>query len=145
MGEGLKRARKAARASRAPKAGVSHLTDNEKAASYIGWKRERCCIVYSKAARRVFASAASTSFCECGAPYSEVHDIPAPAMRQPENYMRALLAASQHRRIEIVLLGMGCTVTIFRDPRNQYIAAQGETPVAALAALYDTEHAEGKP
>jgi hypothetical protein len=102
------------------------MTDNEKAATFIGWREGVRCT-----AERVWGTDACCDGHSAGG--KKPHDIPAPDMSDPRNYMKALHELPVWFRWEVTR--DDCMVT---TDKGQYIEP---TPVAALAALYDAEHA----
>ena len=99
------------------------MTDNEKAATYIGWKEgEKCQRRHNEFMDR----------CSCGAgvELDERHDAAAPDMADPRNYMKALESCDNWRLMKRAL----CWVE-----RNQ-VVKYGPNAITALAALYDAEH-----
>lgn len=100
------------------------MTENEKAATFIGWEPGMMCPQVRRKAWKCTA---------CGF-YDkdltgEPHSLLAPDMSDPRNYMEALEGRdwerTRYRR------------WIISTPEYTY---SGDTPVEALAALYDAEH-----
>lgn len=117
------------------------MTDNEKAATFIGWKPEQPCT--SRTHRIGFRI--SCEFCAFNRHASEselrtdgaghAHFLPPPDMRDPRNYMAALEDAQpKDERREGMLASLSRTIWN-HDPREI---------VDYLAALYDAEHPEEK-
>jgi len=88
----------------------SEMTDNEKAATFIGW-----------------------------AP-NEHDDIPAPDMTDPRNYMKALAKVAERRLVRLTVNSE--TSGVIWTKISIGVEIDEKSPVAALAALYDVEHAE---
>ena len=115
------------------------MTDNDKAATYIGWKEgEKCQRRHNEFMDR----------CSCGADVEldERHDAAAPDMADPRNYMKALEGLPAAYQYDVARRDGKTVCMIWRSDRSdndiecrQYIH-EASVPVAALAALYDAEH-----
>lgn len=119
------------------------MTDNEKAATFIGWKSETSCWVGEGGrSTAAFFDARPDGVCDCGWTFEHPeagqisstvpsHLEPPPDMSDPRNYMKAQVAWSilTHRE------SWTATPLNSISPRGY-----GKTPVAALAALYDAVH-----
>ena len=115
---------------------VMDLTENEKAATFIGWKdRERCLAPKKPVDDREFGDVWCPSCNEvygCGD-----HDVKCPDMSDLRNYMKALE-------------GNGIKWAHQLDgpwyvSKSNGSCGDGATVGKALAALYDAEHAKEKP
>ena len=125
-------------------AGAGRLTNNEKAATFIGWKSPRLC----RGTKR-------DRICGTHQRGDEHHiagtNLFAPDMRKPGNYMRALEALPDNRWPDMCLHeNRHWRCSIWNQWNNDigshaiYWGGDGETcgeaVVKALAALYDAEH-----
>jgi hypothetical protein len=121
------------------------MTDNEKAATFIGWREGTMCKAPKKPVDdREFGDVWCPSCNEvfgCGD-----HDVVCPDMSDPRNYMKALTDDKSFASLALTRdwhnEGWRCelhinnwTPAIQRDRKTA-----GEAVVAALAALYDAEH-----
>lgn len=103
------------------------MTENEKAATYIGWIPEGCTI-----------NPASSRACELGTKSCERRHNPAPDMSKPEHYMWAMEALPMNVSWEFnrnYAEGHNCNIYL-PDRRIAY----GSYPLDTLAMLYDIEH-----
>ena len=100
------------------------MTDNEKAATFIGWTDGEFTCIYHEP-------------CPSDCRERKRKPLGAPDMSKPENYMRALNA-----------LPVELTWMIYRDAEGDHetridrfkpTVIIGRTPLEALAALYDTQ------
>lgn len=122
------------------------MTDNEKAATFIGWREGA---VYTECTH------VTVDNVEYGCPTC-IHSHPAPNMTRPENYMRAWEAVHSGDLYADVCFGT-CAEGYFVRVGDDYTAkgiddehydqpievserTLGEAMVSALAALYDAEH-----
>jgi hypothetical protein len=136
------------------------MTDDEKAATFIGWTPEQC---QPEAPYDVWfrADSGSGSMRElvqgpCPHGHFRPHPIPAPDMSKPQNYMRALEVVAQREDLTCdvafgvgvagwwVALGDDCGVGAFKIGVDGRLAGMGRTlsdaAVAVLAALYEADH-----
>lgn len=119
------------------------MTENEKAATFLGWKAGSIC-------------SGHRAFCTCGFGHNQPLLIRSPDMTDPRNYMKALQAAAG--RIPFVWIcidgnGAGschieaCAPEIVHQSAPT-IMCEGDDlaleVIKALAALYDAEHPNEK-
>jgi len=100
------------------------MTENEKAATFIGWKPDDC--------HCALKPGAHGHFC--------------PDMSRPENYMRALTCGrmvSWGLKYDASRDGLICELRSARDAEIQVAGSSSHVVVLALAALYDQEHPNG--
>ena len=125
-------------------AGAGRLTDNEKAATFIGWKPDKRC------GRAIWLLLEGCPDCDYWGDLGE-HDVPCPLMSLPKNYMRALETLPDNRWPDMCLHeNRHWHCSIWNQWDNDigshaiYWGGDGETcgeaVVKALAALYDAEH-----
>jgi hypothetical protein len=98
------------------------MTENDKAATFIGWKPGQRC--------ERWYTLQSGSWCY-DHKTKDAHDLPAPDMSDPRNYMKALEACDDWQ-----LAKENQMIWVERGDCRKY----GITPRKALAALYDAEH-----
>ncbi len=115
------------------------MTDNEKAATFIGWKPgERCNtegIAWLDCPHKQFKYHYDGGDTLGVCVEIEPHDIPAPDMTDPGNYMKALEKIDP-LKWKWNLARDYCII----DDWEGNLEFEGRTPVEALAALYDVEH-----
>ena len=147
-------------------AGAGSLTDNEKAATFIGWTGKRECNGWVWMPPIPGAKGGAMAYCmlpehsdiksteyslSVGRIEKVIHDVPAPDMTQPENYMRALEALPDNRWPDMCLHENRHWRCSIWNQWNNDIGSHaiywgghgktcGEAVVKALAALYDAEH-----
>ncbi len=111
------------------------MTDNEKAATFIGWKPGQIC--HGCVARMIDHGFAGLDI--EGLPKGTGHEIDAPDMALPQHYMRALDELPDAIGWEVRREVWG--------PRSCTIGGMLRQPsvVEALALLYDTEHFDEVP
>jgi hypothetical protein len=126
------------------------MTDNEKAATFIGWsaKEKICCL--------------SPCPVDTGWPdehlsdemiahyrlvwsdpiyHARFHGHPAPHMTDPRNYMKALIAAAtKGYYVKITPNPESDGIIWVKFYRGRPLPIEDGSPVKALAALYDAEH-----
>jgi len=117
------------------------MTENEKAATFIGWYPGQICEI-----------CALTDGCyDCDLEIG-THIRKVPDMSRPENYMRALEGGDfGYEMIYDPQLGDAAwwSVDIYRDHRGNRVAlgesriGRGDSVIQALAKLYDKEHSNG--
>lgn len=112
------------------------MTNNEKAATSIGWRPKTPC--FNQSLDNESCSACGTGIGMVAGPRVPPHYVAAPDMSKPENYMRALEGLP--RDYEWALFRGECRIR--EVSRLWAMASRGATPAAALAALYDAEHPE---
>jgi len=103
------------------------MTDNEKAATFIGWKPQIGTIVTGATG-----------------PYVQQWEYAAPDMADPRNYMKALegLAPQYIWHLGRYIQG-GRYCRILMDEKHPFQTIEKRTVIEALAALYDAEHIAG--
>lgn len=127
------------------------MNDNEKAATFIGWKPEQVCDVdnYETTGDRAYCPRCHNFIETVSATVGDFarsirilchHSVPAPDMNDPRNYMKALEACHGYRMIKEDAM---TEVRAFKFIDSEYKQGWGKTPVETLAALYDAEHPEG--
>ncbi len=105
------------------------LTDNEKCATFIGWKRG------DGNGHRVGVYWCHT--CNRYTPDTIAHLNAAPDMSKPENYMRAIAAlVAKYGAIQLTLVKNG--VSLSTPGREHEVMC--DTWTETLAALYQAEH-----
>lgn len=115
------------------------MTDNEKAATFIGWKPDQPCQHRELNPVEMWGNGIRACFgCGCLIPVNQAHCThidKAPFMGIPENYMRTV----EHSRVQwrISLSKNGIHYACGRADSDFF--SMGETAVQALAALYDHE------
>lgn len=114
---------------------------NEKAASFIGWKPDTVCT--EEGLYPAYDGERCMWTCACGdaslfrdIPDRQPHLRPAPDMALVENYMRALEAVETPDRVIRLELVSGIWFVCIRPLMT---ADNWKRPVAALAALYDSQ------
>jgi hypothetical protein len=113
------------------------MTDDEKAATFIGWDLNQLCV----APMKPIDGCADWWCAVCNYAGGSRHDTKCPDMSKPENYMRALEARDWYS------LDKGdnfrCAVASGDDLISRYSKnSMAAAIVEALAALYDAEHPE---
>jgi len=111
------------------------MTDNEKAATFVGWRPNAPCTDHPSITRVV-----ATEHCTLSA--MMVHDVLAPDMSKPENYMRALESLNNYEMSRDERLGCAVAIPDFGHAEGRTFTTMAEAAVAALAALYAAEHKE---
>lgn len=124
------------------------MTDNEKASTYIGWERGQGCLEM-----QATASGGPVGYYCVNHRTTVPHDVPAPDMSLPANYMAAL---EKIEALEVIFqIYDGLNVSIHKDKYREKLGEKGTAygfdeeswglaVVMALAALYDAEHPEEK-
>lgn len=134
------------------------MSDNEKAATFIGWDVGQPCDYPLKP-----ISGPDDMFCfECNIPAQDIHYKPAPDMSDPRNYMKAIEAIRirgyvvsfggdpewykelrpNHRSFSMAIWGYRDNlVHETYDPRTGADDLAGSV-IGTLAALYDAEHSK---
>lgn len=133
------------------------MTDNEKAATFIGWKPDQTCVYPTEHRRDDFywdyLGEVQLAFCRhCRLPFEH---RTAPDMRKPENYMKALVEVAAQGHL-VVLTNKAWerhwaitiswhesaseTATIERDG-----GSPSDVVIKALAAVYDAEGRQPPP
>lgn len=119
------------------------MTDNEKAATFIGWNPTVQCYCASKGLNRMNPEHADLPI---------EHSMSAPDMSDPRNYMKALEAIQARTNHGPIELRLSCErdddwkPTKYVWDMRLYKVLEDEhtvdwaSPVKALALLYDAEH-----
>lgn len=110
------------------------MTDNEKAATFIGWREGQPCSHRERIDGSQWGNGIQQCFlCHCRLPIDRCfHTDPAPPMADPRNYMKALENVAQAGKDSDSMEAALTRTIINRD---------GGEIVAWLAALYDAERA----
>lgn len=131
------------------------MTDNEKAATFIGWREGQPCSHREQIDGSQWGNGIQQCFlCHCRLPIDRCfHTDPAPPMADPRNYMKALeIAGRKFEWFQIQYQGgdsywvtIGGYLDYDGSPYDYKSMADGkstaEAVIATLAALYDAEHA----
>lgn len=120
------------------------MTDNEKAATFIGWKPGQRC---GGCDARMMDHGFENIDAETGEPFGRAHTIDAPDMSDPRNYMKALEGLSERGWLWFVANHADGKIQMkIWKPAHHPTADQAaqlkparEVVVVALAALYDAE------
>ena len=124
------------------------MNDNEKAASFIGWRE-----CPNPEHNWIYSCDSHLFHCYgCGREdsiFARIH-LPAPDMNKPENYMRALEASGRQFAVERKYpatrdkgLAYACEITTNgHDAFACWYQTAAQAVVKALASLYDAEHKE---
>jgi hypothetical protein len=130
------------------------MTNNEKAATFIGWEpnsenqAEIGTLCQGHAGQVVETGTALGAMrvrCKHGQIWAHIVESDAPDMARPDNYMKALQAiAGRMQELELHCRDNGREWGLSLndcDPIS-YHATVGDAVLAALAALYDVEHSD---